>query len=77
MFLLLNHGKTHQEIADFIGCSLRTVAYWFRHGDPSNLETLQDGRSRGNYKKVTTQYTKLLLEIIEKEPKEYGYEFGR
>jgi transposase len=77
MFLLLNDGKTHQEIAYFLGCSLRTVAYWFRHGDPSNLETLQDGRSRGNYKKVTPEYNRLLLEIIEKEPKEYGYEFGR
>jgi len=77
MFLLLNDGKIHQEIADFIGCSLRTVAYWFRHGDPSNLDSLQDGRSKGNYKKVTPEYIKLLLEIIDKEPKELGYEFGR
>jgi|GEM_PF-242209 len=77
IFLLLNDGKTQQEIADFIGCSLRTVAYWFKQGDPSNLDSLQDGRSKGNYKKVTTEYIKLLLEIIDKEPKEFGYEFGR
>jgi DNA invertase Pin-like site-specific DNA recombinase len=25
MFLLLNDGKTQREIADFIGCSLKTV----------------------------------------------------
>jgi len=77
MFLLLNDGKTQQEIADIIGCSLRTVAYWCRHGDPSKLETLYDGRSRGNCKKVTGEYIKLLLEIIEKDPSKYGYEFGR
>lgn len=77
MFLLLNDGKTQQEIADFIGCSLRTVAYWCRQGDPSNLETLQDGRSKGNYQKVTPKYIKLLLEIIEQEPQKFGYEFGR
>jgi transposase len=77
MFLLLNDGKTQQEVADFIGCSLRTVAYWFKHGDPSNLDSLQDKRSKGNYKKVTPEYLKLLLEIIDKEPKDFGYEFGR
>jgi transposase len=77
IFLLLNDGKTQQDIANFIGCSLRTVAYWFRQGDPSNLETLQDRRSKGNYKKVTPEYLKLLLEIVDKEPKEFGYEFGR
>jgi len=77
IFLLLNDGKTQQETADFLGCSLRTVAYWFKHGDPSNLETFQDGRSKGNYKKVTPEYIKLLLELIDKDPKEFGYEFGR
>jgi hypothetical protein len=35
MFLLLNDGKTQTEISDFIGCSLKTVAYWCVHGDPN------------------------------------------
>jgi transposase len=77
MFMLLNDGKTQQEIADIIGCSLRTVAYWCRYGDPNKLETLQDKRSKGNFKKVTPEYTKLLLELVEKSPEELGYEFGR
>ena len=47
MFLLLNDGKTHREIAEFIGCSRRTVAYWCVHGDASNLESLEDGRKQG------------------------------
>jgi transposase len=32
---------------------------------------------KGNYQKVTEEYVKLLLEIIEKEPEELGYDFGR
>ena len=48
MLLLLNDGKTYQEIADFLGLSLRRVAYWCVHGDPDNLATLEDGRKKGN-----------------------------
>ena len=77
MFLLLNDGKTYKEIAEFIGCSQRRVAYWCVHGDPANLETLEDGRKKGNYQKATEKYIELLLEIVDKEPKEFGYEFGR
>jgi transposase len=77
MLLLLNDGKTYEEIAEFVGCSSRRVAYWCVHGDPNKLETLEDGRAKGNYKKTNEEYTKLLLEIIDKEPKEFGYEFGR
>jgi transposase len=32
---------------------------------------------KGNYKKATEEYINLLLKVIEIEPKEYGYEFGR
>lgn len=77
MFLLLNDGKTHQEISEFIGCSLRTVAYWCVHGDPQKLESLEDGRTKGNHRKVTARYLELLLETIERSPSEYNYEFGR
>lgn len=77
MFLLLNDGKKQREIAEFIGCSLKTVAYWCVHGDPSNIESLEDRRKRGNNKKVTEEYINLMLEVIDKEPLEYNYEFGR
>jgi transposase len=77
MFLLLDDGKTQAGIANFLGCSLRKVAYWCVHGDPENLESLVDERMKGNYQKATEEYVKLLLETIEKEPEELGYEFGR
>ena len=77
MLLLLNDGKTYQEIADFLGVSLRRVAYWCVHGDPDKLETLEDGRKKGNFKKATKEYIELLLEVVEKEPQDLGYEFGR
>jgi hypothetical protein len=41
------------------------------------LESFLDGRREGNFHKVTEEYERLLLETIEKEPEEYGYEFGR
>jgi transposase len=77
MLLLMNEGKTYEQIARFIGCSQRTVAYWCVHGDAENLESLKDKRGIGNYRKATDEYIKLLLETIEKEPSELGYEFGR
>lgn len=77
MLLLMNEGKTYEQIANFIGCSQRTVAYWCVHGDPEKIESLQDKRGRGNYRKATPEYIKILIETIEKEPSELGYEFGR
>ena len=77
IMLLANDGKTQSQIADFIGCSLRTVSHWFTHGDPENLESFRDGRGQGNNQKATPDYIDLLIEIVEKEPTELGYEFGR
>ena len=77
IFLLLNDGNTQKQIAELIGCSLSKVAYWCVHGDPENLDSLKDERMKGNYKKATEQYITLLLEVIEINPEEYGYEFGR
>jgi transposase len=77
MLLLLNDGKTQQEIAKFVGCSINKVSYWCVHGDPDNLETLKDERMKGNYHKATDKYIEMLLATVEKEPSELGYEFGR
>jgi len=77
IFFLLNTGNTQTQVAEIIGCSVRTVAYWSVHGEPENLESLKDERMKGNHQKATPNYINKLLEIIEKEPEEYGYEFGR
>src|SRR4028119_2453659 len=77
MLLLLNDGKTYQEISAFLGCAYRSVAYWCVHGDPDNLESLKDQRGKGNHRKATSGYIEQLMEVIEKEPSELGYEFGR
>ncbi len=52
ILLLLNDGKTQPQIAYFIGCSVRKVAYWSLHGDPDNLDSLKDKRMEGNHKKA-------------------------
>jgi transposase len=77
ILLLMNDGKTYQEISDFLGIAYTTVAYWAVHGNPANLESFLDGRREGNFRKVTKEYENLLLEVIEKSPIEYGYDFGR
>lgn len=73
ILLLQNDGKTYEEIADFLGCSYRTVAYWCVHGDPDNLDTLKDRREQGNYRKADDAYIQLLLEVVKKTPSELGY----
>ena len=40
ILLLMNDGRTQEEIAALIGCSRRTVAYWCVHGDPDTIESL-------------------------------------
>ncbi len=77
ILLLMNDGKTYQEISNFLDIAYPTVADWAVHGDPDNLESFLDGIREGNFRKITKDYEELLLELIEKEPAEYGYEFGR
>jgi transposase len=77
IILLQNDGKTHRKIANFLGCSSRTVAYWCMHGEPDDLSSLYNKREQEHYRKATPEYIKLLLETVEKAPQELGYEFGR
>jgi transposase len=77
IYLLLNEGKTQNEISQFIGCSVRSVAYWSAYGDPDNLDSFRDKREQGNHQKATAEYIKLLLETIDTTPSVFGYEFGR
>jgi len=77
IILLQNDGKPQHEIAKFLGCSPRTVAYWCMHGEPDNLETLHNKREYEHYRKATTEYIELLLETFDKKQSDLGYEFGR
>ena len=66
ILLLMNDGKTYQEISNFLNIAYPTVAYWAVHGDPDNLESFLDGRREGNFHKITEEYEELLLKTIEK-----------
>ncbi len=59
MHLLMNDGKTAQEISEFVGCGYRSVAYWCVQVDPDNLDSLRDKREKGNYRKATEEYIQL------------------
>ena len=77
ILLLINDGKTYQEISEFMEIAYTTVAYWSVHGDPDQLDSFLDKRSPGNFRKATPEYEKILIDTIDKNPEEYGYEFGR
>ncbi len=47
------------------------------HGEPNQLESLSDGRKKENHKKVTEEYIEKLLLLVEIDPSELGYKFGR
>ncbi|KAM3095834.1 IS630 family transposase [Phormidesmis sp. 146-12] len=77
ILLLQNDGKSQHQIARFLGCSPRTVAHWCKHGDPDKLESLHNKREQEHYRKATPEYVQRLLETVDIEPTELGYEFGR
>jgi hypothetical protein len=41
------------------------------------LDSFLDKRSQLNFRKVTPEYQEILLDTIDKNPEEYGYEFWR
>lgn len=63
IILLQNDGKAQHEIAKFLGCSSRTVAYWCMHGDPDNLKTLHNQREYEHYRKATPEYIRPLAKV--------------
>ena len=77
ILLLINDGKTYREISEVMEIAYTTVAYWSVDGDQDNLDSFLDKRSPGNFRKVTPEYEKILIDTIDKDPQEYGYEFGR
>jgi transposase len=77
ILLLRNEGRTQAEMAEFLGCSRRTVAYWCTHGDPNDIVSLQDRKHQGNNRKITDEYYHKLLESAQKDPLELGLDFEK
>ena len=47
------------------------------HSDPDNLESLHNKREQASYRKASPEYIQLLLDTVDTQPQELGYEFGR
>jgi transposase len=77
ILLLHNDGKTQQGIADFLGCSPRTVAHWCKQGDPDRLDSLLNRRDQETHRKATLEYIELLLEVSNRKPQTLGCPFER
>ncbi len=70
-------GKLIRKSVLFWGVATEQLRDWCVHGDPEKLDTLQDRREQGNYRKATDEYIKRLMETIETSTLDEGYEFGR
>ncbi|WP_339383381.1 helix-turn-helix domain-containing protein [Oculatella sp. LEGE 06141] len=76
IMLLADAGKSQTEICESLKCSAETARYWI-HVAQSGQAHLWDSRPMGRPKKVTPEYLHRLAELVQSNPKEYGYPFRR
>ena len=69
--------RRKKKLLNLSGVRFHKICFWCVHGDPDNLESLKDEKMKGNHHKATEKYIEILLETIDKDPQELGYEFGR
>jgi transposase len=72
ILLLLNDGKTQQEIAKFIGCSKNKVNYWCVHGDSDNLESASFHKKQEYLEKIETEMPQIYLEYLPEYSPDYN-----
>ncbi|MBW4656500.1 MAG: helix-turn-helix domain-containing protein [Kaiparowitsia implicata GSE-PSE-MK54-09C] len=76
IMLLADAGKSQTEICESLKCSAETARYW-THIAQSGQAHRWDARPMGRPKEVTPEYLHLLAELVQSNPKEYGYPFRR
>jgi transposase len=72
---LLHLGYKPEEIAEMQAVSKPTVYAWFKRWREKGLEGLANKPKSGRPLKADDEYSLKLLEVIEKEPSELGYDF--
>jgi putative transposase len=73
---LLHMGYKPEEIAEMQAVSKPTVYGWFNRWREDGIEGLVNKPKSGRPLKANEEYSLKLLEVIEKEPAESGYEFN-
>ena len=76
MILLSNEGLSPPQIALYVRFSHDTVTRYIARYEAEGVSGLESRPRSGRPRKVTADYEKLLLELVEKEPRELGKRFS-
>jgi transposase len=69
-------GHKPEQIAEMHAISKPTVYGWYKRWRSGGVEGLANRPKSGRPLKADDEYIKVLLEVIDKEPWEYGYDFS-
>jgi transposase len=72
---LLHLGHKPEAVADMQAVSKPTIYGWFHRWQSGGVEALANRPKSGRPPKADDAYSLALVEVIEKEPSEVGYEF--
>jgi transposase len=72
---LLHLGHKPEEVAEMQAVSKPTIYGWFHRWQSGGVEALVNQPKSGRPPKADDAYSLALVEVIEKEPKELGYDF--
>jgi transposase len=73
---LLHEGKSPKEVSNFFSVSQPTVYDWRHRWQEEGVEGLANRPKSGRPIKATTDYLRLLEEVVEQDPQELGYAFS-
>jgi transposase len=76
IMLLADDGKTQSEICQTLGCSAATASRWIFFARAQFAHQWQDSPP-GRPKKASDEYIQRLQELIQSNPRNYGYPFQR
>ena len=72
---LLHLGHKPEQVAEMQAVSKPTIYGWFHRWQNGGIEALANQPKSGRPPKADDAYSLALVEVIEKEPKEFGYDF--
>ncbi|MEO0133011.1 MAG: IS630 family transposase [candidate division WOR-3 bacterium] len=72
---LLHLGYKPEQVAEMQAVSKPTVYGWFKRWKQGGVEGLATKPRSGRPAKATPEYARLLAEVLDKEPQEFGYGF--
>lgn len=72
---LLHLGHKPEQVAEMQAVSKPTIYGWFHRWQSGGIEALANQPKSGRPPKADDAYSLILVDVIEKEPKEFGYDF--